>query len=268
MLSLPGHHLRLSTYDRQAFRAPDTIEKIELNGKDLSYSRILMLAGVNERSVSPFAKVGGKILLLLREGRHIAPAPLWESSSASDDAIGYETLFPPNWNNLCAVLIDKTPLWNREHPLVRAVTRESWKWAELNINPRDPRQHATTIAKEDALLAAWILQSIGSRLDEEDWLALRENMPKVFEAVASTLSRFEENASQILRVWDFGGRFGWSSDTLEISATSTSILNNAQLSTAKDGLDFPSGFRLPLPIETRCFANVIRKVEPSAPTDE
>ena len=66
--------------------------------------------------------------------------------------------FPPEWQQLCLIVEAPIVLWNRDHPLTQAVSRQAWE--RLMQSPcigGDPRPLGGELAESSELAAAWLL---------------------------------------------------------------------------------------------------------------
>lgn len=133
----------------------------------------------------------------------VEPVAIWEqvkSYDASADTPRRATArFPPEWEALAGVSIlesRRPTVWNRDHPLLRAVDSDSWKWAqatfpfdrtqmfptpEERVESMDPRPHLGEFLESDpdseGRVAAWMLMCLQGR--EEIWDRLAEHSPQV-----------------------------------------------------------------------------------------
>jgi hypothetical protein len=102
------------------------------NGNSVEAVDPLKISG-NDSRVSPLSwRPADRIVLTKRkrfERLHLLG--LWEQAPRSDAAPAstmQSTLFPHEWNKLCAIDNSRRRFRNREHPLVRKVTPRAWSW--------------------------------------------------------------------------------------------------------------------------------------------
>lgn len=84
---------------------------------------------------------------------------LWERvSTVQEPRVAYpEAQFPPEWASLC-VLGSRHIIWNRDHRLVQAVSRQGWKvLMQSPCKGGDPRPFASELTSDSELAAAWLL---------------------------------------------------------------------------------------------------------------
>jgi len=95
-------------------------------------------------------------------GRHETKSigVLWEQAPTSQDPrVAYpEARLPPEWSALCLISHSPHIIWNREHRLVRIVSRQAWKaLMESPCKGGDPRPFASELTSDSELAAAWLL---------------------------------------------------------------------------------------------------------------
>lgn len=113
---------------------------------------------------------------------------------------------PPSWKSLCGVqfahfakMFEGATVWNREHPLVRALTPEAWGWASgLRVEFVDPLAISAEILSDRGRAAAWMLRILGSGL-RELWLGCGERSPSFVEGLWQLL--FAKGARSALCLW-------------------------------------------------------------------
>ncbi|HAJ26871.1 MAG TPA: hypothetical protein DCG53_06435 [Syntrophus sp. (in: bacteria)] len=112
---------------------------------------------------------------------------LWTSSLPSSDVMhvmGVTSIFPPNWQNLCAVKfkyfyqtnIDEV-VWNPHHPIVRAVDESSWTWCLDKFKAScDPLPHREEILTNKGRVAAWFVLCL-QKEEKYLWDGLKDRDP-------------------------------------------------------------------------------------------
>lgn len=224
-----------------------TVQSVVIDGKPIDYYRVVSTSGGYNAFISTLSRVPGKRLVILSEqDLFYLPAPLWDGPPTfSQKCVGFETHFPSDWKSVCAVMLRNAPLWNIAHPVVRSITPDAWHWASRNIHSGDPRQHLNEILQQRDKAAAWLLMCIMLRKGENFWKAVYEQAPEIIRV----LEPFFSDDERSIRVWDFGGRYSHSSDTLEITATDAVVTEN--LHETRKGLFFGrTKSTLPWPTET------------------
>ena len=85
---------------------------------------------------------------------------LWERAPmAQEPRVVYpEVQFPPEWASLCMLIDSPHVIWNHNHRLVRAVSRQGWKvLMQSPCKGGDPRPFASELTSDSELAAAWLL---------------------------------------------------------------------------------------------------------------
>lgn len=114
-------------------------------------------------------------LAFRRQGRPF-PSVLWSldrlpQPGAYPPAMSVE--FPESWSRVVGIWSPPDIVWNRDHPIVRALDRDSWEWSEDLQSTLDPLEIAEEILHSPARAAAWLAHSaiVGH---EKVWNGLKE----------------------------------------------------------------------------------------------
>lgn len=171
--------------------APDGTSGGDLNWYGSSKPQLIGSAGDPER-FEPVA-VWQKLDFQRPDGRP-------QSSSAS---------FPPAWKALAGVniLTQWNPtVWNRDHPLLRAIDSDAWEWARTNflssktfteltrqerLEATDPRHELEELLESDRRIAAWIVLCLEAGQGEA-WNRLAKEAPAVLADAWSQVPGLEE----------------------------------------------------------------------------
>jgi len=116
--------------------------------------------------------------------------PVWTTGKAtfvSDSPPLLKCAFPPQWNSLMGAQFrelagnSETPvsIWNCNHPVVRTLSGEGWKWANSVISNPDPRDYSQQLLESDRL-GAWVMVLLKKSMDKV-WDGIAEKEPQTHE---------------------------------------------------------------------------------------
>lgn len=149
---------------------------------------------------------------VIREREALRPVPVWTDMEAALQPSPHELLtaeFPPEWINLIGVEEDIEEdegfrVWNAQHPVLRCVDWESWRWVEYALDEvPDPLAHSEILLKSPSLAAAWILWCIYHD-ENEVWMGLIDREPEFLPAVWSKIKGLDEGVG----IYDWYEAFG------------------------------------------------------------
>src|SRR5271166_3182761 len=136
--------------------------------------------------------------------------PVWTTGKAtfvSDSPPLLKCAFPPQWNSLMGAQFrelagnSETPvsIWNCNHPVVRTLSGEGWKWANSVISNPDPRDYSQQLLESDRL-GAWVMVLLKKSMDKV-WDGIAEKDPKLMGAIWARLVESADREVNALLYW-------------------------------------------------------------------
>ena len=135
--------------------------------------------------LSVFGSIPCDRMLFLRGQYGLRILPLWERLPRRHGKdVPWLTMFPHGWRPICVITSELRQFWNKDHPLVRMVTTDDWRW-ERERSSNDVLGIAQELLSVPARAAAWTLSNM--HRSERYWNGIRDQRPEFFARLLALL---------------------------------------------------------------------------------
>ncbi|HET8813972.1 MAG TPA: HD domain-containing protein [Solirubrobacterales bacterium] len=134
--------------------------------------------------------------IALVRSSEIRPVAIWDGAERpADDLPTPKTMaleFPGSFEQMIGVTgTDRQPVWNRDHPVVRALDQEGWNWVfEVIEKDSDPLSYADQVLQSAGRAAAWIVYCLWAS-EEHLWNGLCDRAPEFLPSLWALIDGLE-----------------------------------------------------------------------------
>lgn len=174
--------------NREAFRRTD--ESLPLRWRDREVQTVSgLLITSNNRRPSMQVLWNGDLFrpeaLAFRRSGIPVPTVIWSLDRLSQRGAYPPDLsveFPQTWSQVIGFWSSPEIAWNRDHPVIRTLDRDSWAWASSQPSVRDPLEIADEILRSPTRAAAWLAHTAFAG-NEKVWNGLKDRDRAFLSAV-------------------------------------------------------------------------------------
>lgn len=131
--------------------------------------------------------------IIINPTHNLKVGALWLAPPHKQRALAlpvHTSQFPKKWENICGVYLDlfgkygdDSIVWNKCHPLIKAVTNEGWTWCIETLGPSlDPLPYCDSLLSQKDRCAAWLLMCMKDNM-KELWNGLTDREPSFLKTI-------------------------------------------------------------------------------------
>jgi hypothetical protein len=190
IVNASGRHLRPIPFpvrDKRTYGNRELESRFQFQGKKITPVRGVTVIGGHGRNVDWHGSEYVPSRIAFTPPPEVRPIAIWDGPRRADPNLpipqSRALQFPDQCKQWIGVSGEGVPTWNRRHPLIQTLDRESWKWAaKIRREDRDPLSYAGEMLGSPARAAAWIVYFIWVS-EKRLWNGLVDRDPKFLESL-------------------------------------------------------------------------------------